>query len=127
MGETNDRPPGLGSLLQKLARTGLGALQNRGELLAVEWQQERKRLTELLVWAIGLAFLGMMGTLMLTMTILLLVPEGARVYVAAGFSLLYVAGTVWAWRTIQSLLKEEPFADSIDQVKKDAACLESLG
>jgi uncharacterized membrane protein YqjE len=117
-------PPGMGALAAKLVRTGLGALQNRIELLAVEWQEERIRLMELLVWGLGLLFLGIMGLMLLTGTIILIFPEDLRLYVAAGFTVLYLLGAAGAWFGIRSLLKHEPFTETVDQVKKDRLWIE---
>jgi uncharacterized membrane protein YqjE len=126
MDDNNHQGPGLGTLVSKIARTGLGALQNRGELLSVEWQEEKARMMELLIWVVGFLFLGIMGTMMLTGFIILLFREDLRLYAAAGFALLYLAGAVAAWMSFTSLLKHEPFTESISQVKKDASWFDSL-
>jgi uncharacterized membrane protein YqjE len=125
MGENNHQPPGMATLLGRLARTGLGAVQNRAELFAVEWQQERARLTELLFWTVGWLFLGMMGVTLLTAVIIFLCPPQARLYVAAGLTVLYLAGAGWAWFVLRSLLRQEPFSGSLEELKKDRAWLES--
>ncbi|HWH68048.1 MAG TPA: phage holin family protein [Candidatus Sulfotelmatobacter sp.] len=126
MAEEPHLPPGAGTLVGRLARTGLGALQNRFELLALEWQQEKARLTELLVWAVGLLFLGIMGGVLLTATIIFLFPQEWRLYVAGGFTLLYFLGALGAWFSLKTLLKQEPFAETLDQVKKDRVWLDSF-
>ena len=126
MSDKNNQAPGLGTLLGRLARTGLGAIQNRSELLAVEWQEEKARLSELLVWIVGFLFLAMMGAMMLTAFIIFLFRPEWRVYVAAAFAVLYLGGAAYAWAGLKGLLKQEPFVESIDQVKRDAAWLDSL-
>ena len=124
MADEDNEAPGIGSLAAKLARTGVGLLQNRVELLALEWQEERIHLAELLVWGVGLLFMGIMGLMLLTATIIFLFPESSRLYVAGGFTLLYLIGAVAAWLGVRSLLKHEPFAGSVDQLQKDRAWLE---
>lgn len=126
MAANNDHVPGLIAQIRKFGRTGLGALQSRGELLSVEWREENARLSEILVWAFGLAFLAMAGLLLLTVTIILLVPSELRIYAFAGFTALYLAGALAAWLNVKSLLKHEPFAESLTQVRKDSVWLESL-
>lgn len=126
MADNNDHFPGFITLLRKIGRTGLGAIQNRGELLAVEWREENARLTEVLVWAFGLAFLAMCGLLLLTATIVLLFPSEQRIYALAGFTVLYLAGALAAWFNVKSLLKHEPFNESLTQLRKDSVWLESL-
>jgi uncharacterized membrane protein YqjE len=126
MAGNNDHFPGFVSQLRKLGRTAIGALHNRGELLAVEWQEENSRLTEILVWTLGLAFLAMAGLLLLTVTLILLFPPELRIYAVAGFAVLYLIGALVAWLNIRALLKHEPFAESLSQVRKDSVWLESL-
>ena len=126
MAEPPHRPPGLFGLLRQLAQTGGGALHNRAELLTVEWQEERARLTQVLLVAAGLGFLAMMGLLLLTATIIFLFPEPARLYVAAGFSVLYLLGASAAWWVLGALLQRQPFSASLDQLHKDKVWLETL-
>lgn len=126
MADNNDHPPGFFDQLRKIGRTGLGALHSRGELLSVEWREENARLTEILVWAFGLAFFGMAGLLLLTVTIILLFPPELRIYAFAGFTILYLAGALAAWLNVKSLLKHEPFGESLTQIRKDSVWLESL-
>lgn len=123
--ETN-QAPGIVTLVTRLGRTFVGAIHNRAELLALEWQQERGRLAELIIWAAALAFLVMMSAILLTTTIILLCPADARVYVTAGFALLYLIGAAIAWFGIKKLLKSEAFEASIEQAKKDREWLKSL-
>ncbi|HWQ91174.1 MAG TPA: phage holin family protein [Clostridia bacterium] len=126
MGETNNISPGIAQLVGRLVRTSVGCLKNRAELLAVEWQEEKARLTELLIWALGLVFLGMMGMVLLTATIIFLFPVQYRIFIAAGFAVLYLAGSAVAWFSLKAHLKREPFVESVDQARKDTLWLESL-
>jgi uncharacterized membrane protein YqjE len=126
MEEANDHVPRLSLLARRIAAAGLGALQSRGELLLVEWQLEKARLTELLMLSFGLGFLGIMAMMLLTATIIFLFPDNARLYAAAGFALLYLAGAVWVVFGIRSLVKREPFEETVQQLKKDRECLDSF-
>jgi len=120
----NNHTAGLGTLASRIGKTALGALTNRGELLAVEWQQEKGRLTALLLLAVGLMFLGMMGALLLTATIIFLFPEEYRIYVAAGFTILYLGGAGFALYKVLALVKQEPFAETLKQFRKDRSLLD---
>ena len=120
----NNHTTGLGTLASKIGKTTLGALTNRGELLAVEWQQEKRRLTELLLLSVGMMFLGMMGALLLTATIIFLFPEESRIYVAAGFTILYLGGAGFAFFKLMALIKQEPFEESLKQLRKDRSLLD---
>jgi hypothetical protein len=50
------------------------------------------------------------------------------VYAAMGFSAFYLLGTVLALLNLKALLKsaKAPFPDSLDEIRKDRAWLESL-
>jgi len=124
--ETNQHSPGLLSVAGRLARTGVGAIQTRIELFAVEWQEERARLMGTVFWAATFILLGVLAVLLFTATIIFLFPQDARVYVAAGFAVLYLLGAIGAWVGLRRILDHQPFAESIDQAKKDRAWLESL-
>ena len=126
MEEPTDKPPGLSDLARRVTATGLDALQNRGELPLVEWQLEKTRLTELLMLSIGLGFLGVMAMMLLTATVIFLFPDHLRLYAAAGFAILYLAGAVWLVFGIRSLVKQEPFEETVEQLKKDRECLDSF-
>ena len=125
---TDPNPPTLLNLTRKAVLTGLAALQNRGELLLVELQEEKYQLIELFIWVAAVCFLGMMFIIVLTGTVILLFPEGQRVYAAGGFCLLYLLGAVLALLNLKALVKQVslPFSDSIAEVKKDREWLESL-
>jgi uncharacterized membrane protein YqjE len=92
MAVTNDHFPGFIAQLRKIGRTALAALHNRGELLAVEWQEQKARTTEILFWAVATAILAIAGLLLLTATIILLFPADLRIYAFAGFAVLYLIG-----------------------------------
>src|SRR5437763_7921414 len=94
MRDGEEQGPTAGVLLRKLAQTGLGALRNRGELLLVELQEEEQRLIAGFVWTAVLLFLGFMGVMLLTATIIFLFSEALRLWSAAGFALLYLCGAV---------------------------------
>jgi uncharacterized membrane protein YqjE len=122
----NHNSSGFGGLLGRFGRTAMRGINTRVELLAVEWQEERLRLRDLLLWSVALLFLVLSGALLITAAIIFLFPEDLRVYITAAFGLLYLCGAIAAWFGLKSGLKKEPFAESIDQVKKDQVWLESL-
>jgi uncharacterized membrane protein YqjE len=126
MAADNHQSLSMAGLLGRIGRLALGGLQNRVELLAVEWQEERLLFARLLFRALALLFLAIMGAILATATIILLVPESARVWVTAVLALLYLCGAVGTWLGLKSALKHEPFGASIGQVKKDRLWVESL-
>jgi uncharacterized membrane protein YqjE len=128
MAASNSTPSSLLSLAKKIGATALMAAQNRGELLLVELREEQTRLIELLIWVAAVGFLGVMFVLTLTAAVIYLFPEPRRVYAAMGFSAFYLLGTVLALLNLKAILKsaKAPFPDSLDEIRKDRAWLESL-
>ncbi len=126
MAAENHQQLGIGQLLGRLIRTGLGALENRIELASIEWQEERIRLSELFLWIGALLFLGMIGLMLLTATIIFLFKEEWRLYVAGAFTLLYFLAALGAWLGVRSRLRQEPFQETLNQAKKDREWLQSL-
>ena len=124
--DTDYQIPTLGRLARRTLATAVGALENRAELFTVEFEEENDRLLKLVIFAISALFLAMMGLLLVTGTIIFLVAEPYRVYVAIGFAVLYLGGAVAAIVTIKNLLKRAPFGESLNQIKKDAELLSAF-
>jgi uncharacterized membrane protein YqjE len=124
MSDNNHEGSGLGTLASRLGRTALGALENRGELFAIELQEEKERLIQALVMAMGLVFLGLLGMLLLSATIIFIFPPEQRVYAAAGFTVLYLGGAGFAFFKLKSVMKHQPFAESLKQIRKDRTLLD---
>jgi len=68
----------------------------------------------------------MMTTMLITATVIFLVPEESRVYATLGFAGFYLAGTVAAVWLLKGLLKRTPFAESLNQLRKDSEILDAL-
>jgi len=126
MSENNSHPPGLGALLARLAGTGLDVLRNRGELISVEWQEEKGRHAQSLLLGLGIMFMAFLGAALLTAVIIFLFPETARLWVALAFAVLYFAGAAWAAFRLKALLTQAPFSETLNQLKQDRVWLDSL-
>jgi uncharacterized membrane protein YqjE len=124
MNRNHQEGPPLATLIRKTMGTGLGALQNRGELFMVELQEEKGRVIQLIIRGIGGLFLAMMTALLITGTIIYLVPEDYRLYAVGGFAALYLGGTIWAILSLKALLKRIPFGDTLAEFKKDSELME---
>ncbi len=103
----------------------VGALRNRAELAALEWQEEKARLTELIFTTAAMCCFGVLGLMLLTATVILLFPDHLRVYAAAGFTLLYAAGGVAMAVKVRTLLRHQPFEETLAQLEKDGRWLDS--
>jgi len=123
--EENGHRPGLATLGRRLAQTAMGAVRNRAELIALEWQEEKAHLSELIFATALLCCFGVMVLLLLTATIILIFPDNLRVYAALGFTLLYLAGAVACGLKVRSMIKHQPFVESLAQLEKDRTWLGS--
>ena len=121
-----DQLPTLGRLARRTAATVYGALQNRAELLAVEFEEENDRMLKLVLFGVGGLFFAMLTVLLITATVIFLVPEEYRVYAMLGFAVLYLLGTVSAVFVVKGLMKKAPFGESLNQFKKDAELLDAF-
>jgi uncharacterized membrane protein YqjE len=121
-----DTKPGVWGSLKRILDTLLAITQNRVELFAVELQEEKCRLAEAMMCAAAVAGLGLMTLSLVTFTIVVLFWENGRLPALIGLSVLYLAGTVLAWRALQARLRQPTaFTETIAELTKDRACLES--
>lgn len=110
---------------RRLLNTALAGIENRIELFLVELREERYRVFEVLLLGCVGAVLGFMALLTTTVTLVVIFWDSARVQVlvalSAGYSLAAV-GAIWRLRAL--LRNWSSFAASLDELKKDRACLE---
>jgi uncharacterized membrane protein YqjE len=113
------------SSLRRMIDTGLGLAQTRLELLSVELQQEKHRLVELLAWVLIAVVLGLVALILVSFTLVVLFWDSARLAVLVLLCVLYVGGAAWAAQRARRVLKQArtPLKDSIEELKKDRACL----
>lgn len=126
MAATAQSATGIFSAAGRLARSGLGAVHNRIELFSVEWEEERLRLMQALLWAAALLLLGALAVLLFTVIIVFLFPREARIYVVGAFMLLYLVASIVAGIGFKRVVRREAFPETLNQIKKDRAWLESL-
>lgn len=127
MAESSPRPPGLLSVLGRIGSTLLAAVQTRLELVAVELEEEQQRFLRLLLWAGAALFFALLAVILITLAVVLACPPSVRLYVLAGFCLLYLGLAVAAACSVRGQIRNRPrpFAGSLDQLKKDADCVRS--
>jgi uncharacterized membrane protein YqjE len=123
MSDTEQSSPGLLKSLRIILARLLATFQTRAELFAVELQEERYRLIELLLLAGGALLLGGLALLLLSITVILVFPASARVFAALGLVLIYAVGALALVWKIKRKLRDEPFVETISQLKKDWECL----
>ena len=117
-----------GGLLEKLRRIGesLFALaRSHAELFAVELQDEKLRLLNLLVWSGVALTLGVAGLLVAIGTLAMWLWDAGGYLGLIGLTLVSLAGAVALILSIRRRIQlgPTPFAETIDEFRKDAACL----
>ena len=113
-------------VLESLGRTfgrGLVILRNRAELFVVEAQEEKHRLITLFLLAGSALLLGLLALVLFTGVIIFLFAPTCRIYVAAVLGVLYLVAAALLVFRVKTYLHAEPFAETIDQIKKDVECL----
>lgn len=125
MDESKESSGVLLGAVRRLIDTGLGLAQTRLELLSVELQQEKNRLIELLAWVLIAIVLGLVALILVSFTLVVVFWDSARVVVLVLLCALYVGGAAWAVQRARKILKQSrtPLKDSIEELKKDRACL----
>jgi uncharacterized membrane protein YqjE len=111
---------------KQFARRLLTIGENRLELLMVEVQEERMRLLRAILLALGVAAFGLLAGITLTATIVVLLWAHSPVAVLLTLSGLYGAAGVLLYRRLAVMLRDwQTLSASLDQLRKDRACLEN--
>jgi uncharacterized membrane protein YqjE len=126
MAHPPDKKPGILSSLRNLARTGVAILENRIALFTIEMEEEKLRLLGMFLWMAVAVLASTLAVLLVTLTVVLLFPEAARVYVLAAFSLFYLTAAAAAFINLRNRLKDgpPPFQETLAQLRKDRSWLE---
>jgi len=99
--------------------------ENRLELLMVEVQEERERLLRAILLTLGVVALGLLAGITLTGAIVVLLWELSRTVALLALTGLYGATAVCLYRRLALLLRDwQSFPATLDQLRKDRACLE---
>ncbi len=126
----NASPLGIGELFESLGRIGtslLGLMQNRLELFSVEWQEEKLRLLDLLVWFSIAVAVGAAGIFVVIIALAFLLWEmaGAIGMAVLGVFALAVASII-IWKIRQKIRTAlPPFSQTGAEFRKDTICLRS--
>ncbi len=110
-------------IVRRLATIG----ENRLELFAVEVQEERERLLSAVLLALGVAACGLLASLTFTAAIAVWLWAYSPVAVLLILTGLYAAAGGYLYRRFTVLLRSwQTLPASLDQIRKDRACLEKI-
>lgn len=118
---------GLLESAKRLLCTLISIISTRLELLANELQEERLRLTQMLLLALAVLFCFGMGVLLFTVFIVVLFWDDHRLAVLGGLCLLFFASSVLMAVLLRSRARVRPrlFSASIGELARDRAHLEA--
>src|SRR5471032_1491975 len=87
-------PAGYLSSLRSLGDGFLASVQDRLELFTVELQEEKFRLIQTFIWISAAVFTGMMAITFVSLTLVYLFWETARLAVLGGLAVIYTGALV---------------------------------
>jgi len=120
-GTSTSRATGLFASLQQLLATMLGILQTRVEIVATEFEEERERIRELVVFGFVALFFVNLGVVLLTLFTVMLFWETHRLYVLGGFAVLYLGLGLFTATILRRRHRSRPrvFATTLAELSKD--------
>jgi uncharacterized membrane protein YqjE len=111
------------TFVRRLATIG----ENRLELLAVEVQEERERILRAFLLALGVAVFGLLAGLTLTALIAVLFWAWCPVAVLLILTAIYTIAGICLYRRLTGVMRNwQTLSASLDQLRKDRACLENI-
>ena len=117
----------LGASSKQAARVALRIGENRLQLLMVEVQEERDRLLHTFFLALGTAAVGLLAGFTLTAAIVVLCWSYSPVTTLLALTGFYASiGVFLAWRLVSQIRRWQTLSSTLDQLRKDRACLETL-
>ncbi|MDP2751699.1 MAG: phage holin family protein [Rhodocyclaceae bacterium] len=105
--------------------TTVSLLKTRGELLVVEWEEEKLRLTHLLFYGALTVLLGGVGVVFLAIFLTVLFWESHRLWVLGTFATLFLTAGFIGGVMVRRLIvtKSSLFAASLAELDRDESAL----
>jgi uncharacterized membrane protein YqjE len=125
MSEAPPSPTGLLDAARLFGGQLVATVKDRVTLLSVELQEEKLRLTQMLLWVSAIVFAGIMALTFGTLLLVYLWWDSARLALLAGLTLAYggaAAALIWAF---QRFLRRQPapLAATLEELEADAQCI----
>ncbi len=115
------RRGGLFDSLKVLAATLLAIAHTRLELLSTELEEERVRLSSMLVWTLVALFCAGLGVVLATLFVVLVLWDTHRLLALGIPAILFLLGAALAWLVVRGKARAKPrlFAASLTELSKD--------
>lgn len=112
---------GIVQSLRNLGATLVALLQTRLELLATDLEEERIRLLQILFWAAGALFFFGIGVLMLTLLVVMLLWDSARLSAIVALAAFFFAVGIGLAIGVRNRVRARSrlFSSSLEELAKD--------
>jgi len=116
------RPPGLLDSAARLARTALGLVRTRLEILATEIEEERIRITQLALLVAAIVFCLQVALVLLVVLVVVLLWDSHRVVTLGVLGAFFLLAAIAGAARLRFLVRSRPriFASTIAELSKDA-------
>ena len=124
MSDTQQTEGGLLGSVKQMLQTASQLLESRVELFLLELKEERVRLVAALLLALAVGICALMTVVLVTFTIVIVFWDTYRIPVLVVLTIAYAAGAAGAFISLRRRLRRwQAFSASLEQIKKDRACL----
>ena len=122
-----DHSGGLFSSVRRVADTCVSSIHNRVELLSVELQEEKIRLVRLLLWTGAALFAAFLAITVITIGIVMILPDDKRNVAIIGFGVVYAVAAVGIAMKLRGEVRNAPppLQDTLSELRKDLQSLRS--
>ncbi len=126
MSDTQQKEGGLLGSVKQMLLTASQLLESRVELFLLELKEERLRVLAALLLVLAGGICALMTLVLVTFTIVVVFWNEYRITVLVALTGAYAAGAAGAFVALRRRLRRwQAFSASLEQIKKDRACLET--
>ncbi len=117
--------PGFLHSLRTLGDGLVAGVHSRLELLSLELQEEKYRLIQTCFWIGAAMFAAMLALTFLSITLVYLFWDSARLAVLGGLTIVYLGGFIGIVVGFRRYLARQPrpFAATLEELQEDRACI----
>ena len=124
-GDSESGGAGLLSSIRGLADGLLDTVRDRLELFALELHEEKFRVIQLFIWISAAIFSAILAITFVSLTIVYLFWESARLAVLGGFAAVYTGGFVAILVYCRKFIARQPkpFQSTLAELRQDRLCI----
>lgn len=125
MATSSTEPPLPSSLIRELIDRIFATVHDRIELISIELQEEKFRLIQTFVWISSVIFMAMLSITFASITLVYAFNDDVRIIILGALTGVYIVVFIATLFALRNFLARQPriFADTIEEIKKDKACI----